>query len=52
MKSEDGMLFPLLLFNYSLLTQYVLLSFCLKTKEYSHFSPFAFGSINKSYKLD
>ena len=30
MKSEDGMLFPLLLFNYSLLTQYVLLFFCLK----------------------
>ena len=26
MKSEDGMLFPLLLFNYSLLTRYLLLS--------------------------
>ena len=27
MKSEDGMLFPLLLFNYYLLTQYVCESF-------------------------
>ena len=51
MKSENVIRSPLLLFNFSLLTQYVLLFFCLKTKkEYSHSSPFAFGSINKSYK--
>ena len=30
MKSENAIRSPLLLFNYSLLTQYVLLFFCLK----------------------
>jgi hypothetical protein len=32
MKSENVIRSPLLLFNFSLLTQYVLLFFCLKTK--------------------
>ena len=50
MKSENAIHLPLLLFNYYFLTQYVLLS--KNKKEYSHSSSFAFGSINKSYKLD
>ena len=32
MKSENAIHLPLLLFNYYLLTQYVLLFFCLKNK--------------------
>ena len=50
MKSENAIRLPLLLFNFSLLTQYLFLS--KNKKEYSHSSSFAFGSINKSYKLD
>lgn len=50
MKSENAIRLPLLLFNFSLLTQYLFLS--KNKKEYSHSSSFAFGSINKSYKFD
>ena len=35
MKSENAIHLPLLLFNYYLLTQYVLLFFCLKKQHVS-----------------